>query len=253
MPVDEPMAHNMRVYGNKDACKVRKNGRYPDGHPLAGEDIIEVVDGRQRARSCRLAHQLAKKAGEVGPMLKVELEKVDDKTAAGIMISLNEHRRDDLPSVKARKAARVLAMGHSEESVAAMFGVTTAAIRQWGKFAELSSKVVKAVDAGKVSFSAALAFHGLSRDEQSAKLDELLASGAKPTVQNAKATANGGKPTPAARAPKIFTPKIVRKLHEDESWIGGLSPDAQALFRVLCGDQGAIKRVPGLAERLKID
>jgi len=252
LPVDTALARNIRVYGVQDAVKVRKNGRYPEGHPYEGQDVIEVIEGRQRTRATRLAAQEAIKAGEVPPLLKIELEKVDELTCVGIMISLNEHRRDDLPSVRARKAARVLAMGRSEAEVAEMFGVSTQAIKQWTKFSELSPKVVKAVDAGAVSFSAAIQFAGLERDAQEAKLAELLESGVKPTVERAKTAAANGTPKPP-KATKILTPKVCRMLDGHEAWIGGLSADAQALYRVLRGDTAAIAQVPGLAALLAVD
>lgn len=250
LPLDEAMANNMRVYGTIEAVKVRKAGKYPEGHPNAGEDIIEVVEGRQRTRSCRRAVELAKKAGEVAPMLKIEFQRADDVTAVGAMISANEQRRDDLPSVKARKAARILALGHSEQDVANMFGVTTTAVRQWTKFTELSKKVKKAVDNNQISFSAAIQFHGLAADDQNEKLSELIASG-KPSVNNARAAASGKKPS-GGRAPVILPKSKLKKLGQDQDFIDGLSEDAHALLAVLLGDSSYVKKVPGLADRLKV-
>lgn len=249
LPVDESLANNVRTYGVIESVKVRKAGKYPEGHPLAGEDIIEVVEGRQRTRSCRLASRLADRAGEVAPQLKIEFVRSDDEMAVGVMISANEQRRDDLPSVKARKAVRILDLGRSEAEVANMFGVSTGAVRQWVRFTELAAPVRAAVDASQISFSAAIQLHGVEKGEQKVKLDELVASG-KPSVANAKAAAAGSKPR--VRAVVILPKSKLTKLAHDQEFVDGLSTDAYALLAVLLGDASYVDKVPGLADRLQV-
>lgn len=233
LPVDMDLSRNISVYGVLETVKVRKRGQYPSGHNLEGQDIIEVIDGRQRTRSCRVAAKAAKEAGEVPPLLKIEFMKISDDVASGIMISTNEQRRDDLPSAKARKAARVLGFGHSVADVALMFGVSRVTIGQWIKFGELDPKVTAMVDAGALSFSAAVQLHPLNPAEQLIKARELTAAGP-PTA---------APPTKTKRT--ILTKGQLRKLTADGSFLAE-HPVARALLQVMGGDREAVGEVPGL-------
>lgn len=242
LPVDMDLSRNISAYGVLETVKVRKRGQYPAGHDLEGQDIIEVIDGRQRTRSCRVAAKDAKAAGEVPPLLKIEFMKISDDVASGVMISTNEQRRDDLPSAKARKAARVLGFGHSVADVALMFGVSKVTIGQWTKFGELDPKVTAMVDAGALSFSAAVQLHPLNPTEQVTKAKELTASGP-PTVAATKAKVAGAVPTPTKRT--ILTKGQLRKLTADGSFLAE-HPVARALLQVMGGDREAVGDVPGL-------
>lgn len=240
IPVDVALAKNIKAYGVMESVKVRKNGKYPPGHPLEGEDIIEVIEGRQRTRSCRLAAKMAANDGTVAPLLKIEFQKTDEEGLFGIMISANEQRRDDLPSVKARKAARILAQGHPPAAVANMFGVTTTTVDRWTKFVELDKKVQSAVDQGKVSFTAATQLHGLSQEEQVTKLEELIAEGntTVEAVRRATPRSNGG-----ARTPALLTKSKAKKLVGNEDFMEALDPDGRAILRLVVGDGAALDEV----------
>lgn len=254
LPVDHAMVANIRTRGVLEAVKVRKNGKYTSGKH-AGEDIIEVVDGRSRTRACRLAQQKAEAAGETPPLLKIEFVKSGDVGfCLGVMVSANEHRREDQPHVKAEKAARILALGHPVEDVANMFGVTDSCVRQWRKFAGLEPAVRKAVGAGKLTFSAAVKLHGLSGEAQRGQLAELIAAGEAgeaPTAAAAgRAAVRGGKRPPQTRT--VLSRGKLRKFAEDEDFMSGLSRDARALVRVLLGNADSVTQVPGLSKLLKV-
>jgi len=241
LPIDEALVRNIGRYGNKDACKVRKVGKREDG-----TDIIEVIEGRQRTRHTRIAYDRAIEAGEQPPMLKIEFERVDEETAVGIMISLNEQRRNDGIMTKARKAVRVLQMGSSHQDVADMFGVTTGAVRHWEKGMELSKPIHKAIEKGQLTFSAAVKLHGLTPDEQVEKLKELTANGQKATVANAGRVAKGKQ----VRRKRLLPKPVLQKMETDEDFVAGLSPDARALVKVMLGDEEAVDEVPGLRAML---
>lgn len=241
----ESRVRNIRTYGVLEAVKIRKNGKHDSG-PLAGQDVLEVIDGRGRVIDCREAAKRAKKAGEDPVRLKVEFKKTDEDTQVGIMISMNELREGDTPMNRARKADRILSNGQSVANVANMFGVTRQAISQWRQLMSLSKKVQKAVDTDKLSASAALTLKKLSHDEQDAALAELIAS------------SNGKRPTAAAVRGKVdngYVPKLNRKLAvkvtEEEAFMESLSDDCGALIRFLAGDQKALKSVPGLGRLMK--
>lgn len=245
-PVDEAIVRNIGVYGVEVACKIRKNGTHESGK-YAGQPVLEVIDGRTRTKACREAARRAEKAGQVPPLLKVELERGSEATQVGTMITLNELRHGDGTMVKAAKAARVLAAGQSEEDVATMFGVETQTIEKWRKLVELAPAVKAAVESGKISATAAVRLHKLSHEEQVAKLAELIANG-KPTV--AEAT-DRVKPDGKRTSKPLLPKRQLNKIMKDEEWIATLSEDAQALLRVFFGDKKAVSLVPGLRERLR--
>jgi hypothetical protein len=241
---DEARVRNIRTYGVKVAVVVRKNGKRDDG-----EDVLEVIDGRGRTIDCREAFRRAEAAGEVGPMLKVEFERSDEDTQVGVMVSLNEHRVEDTPMNRARKAGRILSAGRSVGDVANMFAVSEQAVRGWQVLLELSKAVQKAVDAGSIAASAALQLRKLSHEEQNEKLGELLA-GAKqngnkrPTARQARDKVNGHK------APRL-TRGVAKKLQKHPWSQEHLSADARALLSWIAGDDKAIDSVEGLRERLE--
>lgn len=241
---DEARVRNIRVYGVKEAVKIRKNGKHEDG-PWSGEDVLEVIDGRGRTIDCRVAYDRALEAGEDPPLLKVEFERSDEDTQVGVMISLNEQRHDDTPMNRARKAGRLLANGRSREDVATMFGVTPQAVSTWQHLLGLSKKVQKAVDAERISASAAIELRELSHPEQNAKLAELLehTNGKRPTKEQTRQKVQPDRP------PRL-TKSVAKRLVDDETWMQTLSPDAAALCRFLAGDQEALRKVPGLQRML---
>lgn len=248
LPVDPRLVRNISVYGVSTAVKVRRNGKNPEG-----ADILEVIDGRQRVRACREVFHAAESAGEVLTLLKIEYEKSDDLTHVGLMISLNEQRQGDTPIARARKAFRATQLGHSQSDVAVMFGVTKQCVDQWLKLVDLDTEVQTAVDSGEISATAALGFSGLSRQKQReglATLREDSGEDAQRPTKEDVAAVTGGARVSRPRVRKLLTLPVLRKLAEEEEWVGGLSSDAQALFRVLLGDESAIAEVPGLSELL---
>ena len=248
---DSARVKNIRRYGVKVPVIVRKNGRHEDG-PYKGLDVLEVIDGRGRTIDCREAWRLANEAGEVTPQLKVEFERSDEDTQVGIMISLNEHRADDTPMNRARKAGRILASGRSVQDVAGMFGVTVAAVRLWRQLLELSRPVQRAVDNDRISASAALQLRKLSHDDQRKKLAELVshakASGKKrPTTNQVRQRANG------KNSDLRLNRNLARTLMGDagNEWRDGLSPECLAVFEWIAGDSKAIERIPGMQKLLE--
>jgi ParB family chromosome partitioning protein len=242
-PVPEAKVNNIRTYGVREAVKVRKTGMQD------GKAVLEVIDGRGRTRAARLAKERAEAAGEVAPALPVMLVRESEERQIGIMVSCNEHRKDDDVLNKARKAAHIASMGrHSRGELANMFGVDNQTILLWENILALAPKVLEAIEQGKLSAYACRPLFKLPHDEQVEKLQELLETGIKPSEKNMRCVAAGNKP--ARRGALLPKPKI-RKLISDEQFYGSLSPDAQALLRVILGEEDAIQDVTGLAERLK--
>lgn len=250
--IDPSRVKNIRTYGVIDAVKVRKNGKHDNGE-FEGMDVLEVIDGRGRVIDCREAYRLATEAGEDPPLLKVEVARVDEDTAIGVMVSANEHRDEDTPLNKARKAMRIMRNGRTGQEVADMFGVTPQAVSNWMSILELSKKVQQAIDKKLLTAKAALALKELSHQQQDEKLSELLAQGhtdsngkrRPPTANEVRHAANG------KGQPLKFNKGAAKVLVNDQRWMDGLSPDAVALARFIAGDEDAVDQVPGLRTRLK--
>lgn len=171
LPVDEALARNIRVRGVLLSIRVRKNG-----------DRYEVVDGRQRVQSARLAKKWQVAAGEVEVRVPAMVSRGEDADMFGVSVAANELRRGDTPMARARKAQRYLDMGASEEEVCNAFGVRPMTLQAWTTLLDLAPQVRKAVDAGELSASAAATLAGQSNEQQVEHLDQLRAEGVRPTV-----------------------------------------------------------------------
>jgi ParB-like chromosome segregation protein Spo0J len=237
-PLDEALVRNILRYGNRVPVLVRKNGV-----------DLEVVDGRGRTLACREAARRATEAGEAPPRLKVEVVRDDEPTAQGVMISLNEQRRADDVLIKARKAARLLACGHSSDEVAVMFGVTGQAVRIWAKVAALAPNLQSAIADGKIAASAALALADLPAKEQAEKLAKALAAsgGKRPTVEVVRQRRGA-----AGRKPSGFrlTKRVARAWLADGSLAGSLGREALAILRLVAGDTSLAEDIPALRSRI---
>ena len=200
-PVDANMAKNIAAIGIKQPIVVRKNGPY-----------IEVVDGRQRVRAAREANIDLEVEGKEKVRVPCVYVKGTEADLFGILVSNNEHRRDDSPLGKAEKCKRYLAMGRTEEEAAIIFGVSKQTIKNWLSLFDLAPAVRKAVDAEQISASAASGLVKLEQAEQESKLKELLAesqkTGKRPTRRNTDNAAGAKSSAPSKR--------VLKKLLADE-------------------------------------
>lgn len=212
LPLDDGMIASIADMGVKQSVTIRKNAA--TGKP-------EVVDGRRRVLHAREANKKLKKAGD--PLVKVPciLEHGSEERMAEAAIALNEIRYEDPMMIKVAKCQRLLERnGNDYKAAARAFGVTTAAIKNWVKVSELTPKVRKAIDKGEISASAAAQLHGMEKEVQIAKLDELTAYAAKhgkkkASTKNAKKAA-GKKQAPGKR--------VLMKLIEDEDLADKVDP-----------------------------
>jgi ParB family chromosome partitioning protein len=246
-PLEPAFVANVGHYGNRDAVLLRKE-KVGTGE---NDYVFIVIDGRQRTKATRLNAETAKKTGEKAPLLKVETDRSREEVQVGVMISLNEHRHDDGPMVKARKASDLLGQGYDLAAVSNMFGVSRQAISNWQKLATLHKSVQKAVEMGKVSATAAIQLSDLPDADQKTKLAEMIESGAT-GVDNARrertGRKNGTKPAAAGKRPGITA---IRRVAENDAFIESLSPDAKHILNWVLGDAEAAAGVEGLAAALK--
>jgi ParB family chromosome partitioning protein len=204
LPIDESLVLSIMAHGVLQVVKVAVY----DGVPV-------VIDGRQRVRAARLANERLRASGEPLVSIRVEGEngkRISDERLQTAMVALNEIRRADDVLVKAAKAERMRARGLSVSQIALAFGVTGQCIRDWQRLAGLAPAVRKAVQEGRVSAHAAAALADLPHEEQVAKIEEVIASGVKPTASNVRRKIEGTEdrePRPSGR--------IIRRLIEAEN------------------------------------
>ena len=245
LPVDEGVVQSLIAYGFAGTILVRKDG-----------DKTVVIDGRQRVRAARIANERLKAAGKDPIEVVCIVRRSDDDDASGLANVLNRARIDDDPVTLARKAQRALDRGKTLQAVAVDFAMDKGALGRLLKILDCDDKVLKAVQSGTLSQSAAAMLAELPRAEQVSKLDEILSSGVKATVAEVRrvrkareaGASNGHDEGPG----KKVSVQVLRKVSSNEDFLGGLSTEAAALLKwVLTGDLNQAKRVKGLTGVLK--
>ena len=102
------------------------------------------------------------------------VKRSDAGTAIGIMITANEQRFEDTPMNRARKAARALERGKTEEEVALAFGTSVSTVKNLVKLLDAPAAVRNAVDAGKITASDGYKLARLEPSEAKEKVDKLV-------------------------------------------------------------------------------
>ena len=135
---------------------------------------VEVIDGRQRVKAAREANKRLKKKGMEPVWMPAILKRVNAHTSMGMLISSNEHRQDDSPLGKAKKAARYISLGRDESEIATLFGVSIASVKNMLGLLDAPAAVRNAVEAGKISTSDGYKLSKLEPEEAKAKVAELI-------------------------------------------------------------------------------
>lgn len=242
LPLNKKLAKNIQVRGVIEPVIVRKDG----------EDL-QVVDGRQRVRSCREANIDLAAEGKEEVLVPCLVERGKDQDMVGIMVSTNEHRKDNSPMAKARMLAKYMTMGYTEDNAATEFGVTSTSIKNWLKLLELDESVQKAVDSGQVKASAVAGLHSLPREEQRAKLAEILATGQETGKRPTQRVAEKKSGTESSKTKGLTKRQVLRllALPPDELWNLGLEEWFVKGLRVAFGDL-PVTSVSGLSAALTL-
>ena len=165
LPVKPTMMQSIKMFGVVDPIEVVVEG-----------DKVVVVNGRQRVKAACAVNREQKAAGLPLIQVKCIVTRGDAARLLGILITTNEHRLDDSPLEKAKKAARLFEYVQNEQDVADTFGVTPAAVKKWFKILTLAPAVLEAISQDKLSADAALPLAGKSIEEQEKNLALLLAA-----------------------------------------------------------------------------
>ncbi len=192
LPIDEHLVLNIMVHGVKIPVLATKEG-----------ELLIVVDGRQRVKAAIEANKRLKKDGSEPIKVKMILERGDEADLFGICILANEMRQEDDVVLKARKAKRLLDMNSDKKRCANIFGVSVLQIERWLKVLDLAAPVIRAIEAGEITATAASELSNLTREAQIEALAELKQNapkdkkGATKKVSTKAAKKAAGKPVPA--------------------------------------------------------
>lgn len=135
---------------------------------------VEIIDGRQRVKAAREANKRLRKAGLEPVWVPCMLKRTNGHGAMGMLISSNEHRQDDSPLGKAKKAQRYMDLGRSEAEVATLFGISAASVKNMLSLLDAPAAVRNAVEAGKISTSDGYKLAKLEPAEAKEKVAELV-------------------------------------------------------------------------------
>lgn len=183
---EESAVYDERVHDAFDEALVLSMMYAPDGKtPQGVVEILngsrnpetgktEITDGRQRTKACREANRRLKKQGLPPIRLPVHLKRLNDSQRMALMITANEHRKEDTPMRRALKAQRYVNLGHDEKEVAAMIGASETTVKSLLRLLDAPAAVRNALDAGKVSVSDAYRLSREEPEEARKKLAKLL-------------------------------------------------------------------------------
>jgi ParB family chromosome partitioning protein len=258
LKLDPAFVRNIEYHGVLEPVLVRRNGEDSDGSPR-----IEVVAGRQRVRAARAANEEREKRGEPLVLVPALVQKGDDAKIAEIMVTENEGRVNDNPTTRAKKMQRLLDLGRDEESIARSFCCTVQTVKSTLALLDLAPAVQKAVDGGTITATlASQEFTKIAREEQPAKLEQLVASGATKGAAAKEAMGNlrKGREAAAAKEAGANTPRMKSRKYLEQLAEALTEADEKteamgqtvALLRFLLGNEWHLRHVePAVAAVIK--
>jgi ParB family chromosome partitioning protein len=161
---------------------------------------VEIIIGRRRTKAAREANRRRKKKGLEPIWLPVHIKRANDQRALAMLISENEHRLDDTPMNRAKKAQRYIDLGRDEKEIAVLFGVSESTVKNMLKLLDAPAAVRNAVDAGKITTSDAYKLAREEPEEARKKVNELIEHAPRTpgkkrskNAKKARAIVSGGK------------------------------------------------------------
>ena len=189
-----------------------------------GEKIV-VIDGRQRVRAAIKANEIRREKGQEPVSVRVQLKKATEAELFAVQLLLNENRQEDSDLTRAKNLSRMIAFGVTEESAGAAIGLSPARTKQILALLDLSSPVQKAVEAGKISTTAAVQLVKLERAAQTIELEKLFAESGGKRVRVRQTT----KAVKKVRGKDGQDPPSRKQILALLEWSGaGLGEDARA-------------------------
>lgn len=239
-PLTDEFLANIELLGIIQAIRVVKD-------PVSG--AAEVVAGRKRVMAARILNERFKKAGSserIGVPALIERDR-DTLRSLAIVAAENEARTPDSLLTRAKKAARMQSFGMTQDDIAKAMACTKASVANLMLLRGLAPQVLKRVEEGALTPSAALGLKDLPHVDQVKAAHELIASG-KATAVASKAKARAVR-TGVEGIKKPGKRQIMRAIayaKENEDADDELHPEFIRGLRVAIGDLDA-RSVLGLS------
>jgi ParB family chromosome partitioning protein len=166
-------------------------------------DKAVVVDGRQRVAAAREANKRLSDMGKAPIKVPCIVRRGEDADLFGVLIAANEHRLDDTPLERAKKAQRLINMGRSIDEAAIAFGVSGGAVRHWLKLLDLPAAARKAIESGVMSADTALTLSEADPEDAKAIVEQATVA-AKEAVKGRRSVRSAvRKVVKGAKGPKM--------------------------------------------------
>lgn len=238
LPVAENLVRAMMADGFRSTISVAVEG-----------DAVLVVAGRRRVKAAREANKRLAAAGREPIKVKCLVEKGEASKLFGLLVSENELREGNTPMQRANLVSRYLDFtGNDEAGAAIRFGVSEQTIRNYLVLCDLHPAIQAAVDAGKLSASAAAKLADLPKAEQPGVLDELVsaseATGEKVTADKAERASDPNKV-------RLISKKILKRVLKNKPEY--LTDEHMQILALVLGEYDAGDEVDGLREILEAD
>jgi ParB family chromosome partitioning protein len=157
----------------------------------------QVIAGRKRTKAAREANRRLKKQGRAPIRVPGMIKRSSDTRAISMLISENEHRTEDSPMNRAKKAQRFIDLGNDEKGVAVLLGTSEATVKNLLRLLDAPAAIRNAVDAGKITTSDG---YKLSKEEPE-KAKKLLAE----LIEHAPRTSGRKRSKNAKKAREIVS------------------------------------------------
>lgn len=242
LPVDPALVANIKAFGVIEPAVVRKN-------PDTGK--VECVDGRQRTKACRIANKELKKEGLPTHWLPCVPKRADGPMLMALMQS-TFLRQDESALNRARKLARFLYFGKSEDEAAVVFGISKATVKNMVALVDAPKALHKAVESGVCSLSNAYTLAKLEPAEIEKRLEKMKSEaprepGKKRSSNGAAARriANGTKPRRKreAEAPAVDVKALLKEVEGVEKMKEMHRAGALAALLAVLGDDKPLREL----------
>ena len=180
--IPESFIRNLKVFGVRESITVKKN-------PETGK--TEVVNGRKRTLGLREANKRIKKEGGEPWRIPAVPHRGTSGDSIGLMLMLNHQRFDESPMNTAKKIARMLDRGKTEEDVALCIGKSVATVKNLVALLDAPAVVRHAVESEKITVSDGYKLAKLDVDDAKKKVAQLIEHA--PRTPGKKRSKNAGK------------------------------------------------------------
>lgn len=209
LPIDEALVLNIMFAPDGTPQGVLEPG-LGLRNPETGK--VEVIDGRQRVKAAREANKRLRKQGFEPIRMPLMIQRANGHRAMGMMISANEHRQDDTPLGRAKKAQRYIDIGRDESEVAALLGISEASVKNLLSLLDAPAAVRTAVESGKITMSDGCKLAKLKPEQAREKVAELLEKA--PRTPGKKRSKNASKARQIMNGTKENGSKISKKAED---------------------------------------